>query len=103
MYALHEVLTKKGALIRIGYGAYARTRVSSVTGDLIPEKPLPDLANELLKKLEIKTLPTKAEVAYNKGESTLKTQGQRFRLIIFLLTHILKMNKTNKLALIVFC
>lgn len=71
-----RVFVEKGVLISIGYGAYVRTRVSSVTGNLIPEKPIPDLANELLKKMGIKTFLTKAEVAYNNGESTQVPTGR---------------------------
>ncbi len=69
-------LVNKGILISIGYGAYARTRISSVTGGIIPEKPLPELANELLKKLGVKTKPTKAQTAYNSGESTQVPTGR---------------------------
>jgi hypothetical protein len=71
-----RAFVEKGLLISIGYGAYVRTRVSTVTGNLIPEKPIPELANELLKKLGVKTFPTKAEVAYNNGESTQVPTGR---------------------------
>lgn len=71
-----RLLVDKGMLINIGYGAYARTRTSSVTGKSIPEKPLPELAIEFLKKLGVKTHPSKAEVDYNNGESTQVPTGR---------------------------
>tara|TARA_R110002111_G_scaffold82267_1_gene129695 strand:- start:421 stop:834 length:414 start_codon:yes stop_codon:yes gene_type:complete len=69
-------LVKKECLISIGYGAYARTRKSSINGNYIPDKPIADLARELLKKLGIKTSPSKADTAYNEGISTQVPTGR---------------------------
>ncbi|MEZ4820252.1 MAG: DUF6088 family protein [Bdellovibrionota bacterium] len=68
-------LVKKGLLMNIGYGAYARTTQSRLSGKIIPEEPLPNLAKELLRKLGVKILPTKAEQTYNNGESTQVPTG----------------------------
>lgn len=73
--ALRELIKKK-LLIRIGYGIYARARKSSVTGNLIPEKFLPELAEEALKKLGVKVVPASAERAYNSGLSTQVPTGR---------------------------
>ena len=69
-------LVKKGLLINIGYGAYARSKKSSVSGIVVPEKPLPELAKELLKKLGVKVVPSSAEKAYNSGKSTQVPTGR---------------------------
>ena len=69
-------LVKKGLLISLGYGTYARSRKSSVSDAIVPEKPLPELAKELLKKLRVKTVPSSAEKAYNSGISTQVPTGR---------------------------
>jgi hypothetical protein len=69
-------LVKKGLLISLGYGAYARSKKSSVSGATVPEKPLPELAKELLKKLGVKVVPSSAERAYNSGKSTQVPTGR---------------------------
>lgn len=69
-------LVKDGALINIGYGTYARSKRSSVSGAIVPEKPLPELAKELLNKLGVKVTSTSAERAYNSGRSTQVPTGR---------------------------
>lgn len=71
-----RTLVRKKQLISLGYGSYARARRSRISGALIPEKPLPDLAKELLKKLGVKTGPSSAEAAYNAGKSTQVPTGR---------------------------
>ncbi len=68
-------LVKKELLIRLGYGTYARSKKSSVSGVVVPERPLPELAKELLKKLGVQTVPSSAERAYNSGKSTQVPTG----------------------------
>jgi hypothetical protein len=69
-------LVSKGVLVSLGYGTYARAKKSSVSGAVVPEKPLPDLAKSLLKKLDVQVVPSSAEVAYNSGKSTQVPTGQ---------------------------
>lgn len=71
-----RILVEKKVLINIGYGAYARTRKSSITGKYIPEKPITDLAKELLKKLNVKIAPTQSDIDYKKGNSTQVPTGR---------------------------
>lgn len=71
-----RMLVKNNLLISLGYGAYARSKKSTVTGAIVPEKPLPDLAKELLNKLGVKVAPTSTEKAYNSGESTQVPTGR---------------------------
>jgi hypothetical protein len=70
-------LVQKGLLMNIGYGLYARAKRSTLSGKIIPEKPLPELAQEALRKLGIKTMPSKAETLYNEGKSTQVPTGRR--------------------------
>jgi len=69
-------LVKKDFLINLGYGAYARSKRSSVSGAIVPEKPLPELAKALLKKLGVEAAPSSAEKAYNSGKSTQVPTGR---------------------------
>ena len=69
-------LVKKDLLINLGYGTYARSKKSSVSGAIVPEKPLPELAKELLNKLGVEVTPSSAEKAYNSGISTQVPTGR---------------------------
>ncbi len=69
-------LVKKERLITLGYGAYARSRKSSVSGAIVPEKSLPELARDLLNKLGVETFSSSAEQVYNSGESTQVPTGR---------------------------
>lgn len=68
-------LVKKDLLINLGYGTYARSKKSSVSGAVVPERPLPELAKELLKKLDVKVVSSTAERDYNSGKSTQVPTG----------------------------
>ena len=63
-------LQKRGVLVRIGTGVYAKTRKSSVTGATIPAGSLDTLAVEALKKLGTNVSASKAAVQYNSGGTT---------------------------------
>lgn len=69
-------LVEEETLVSIGYGAYARTRKSSITGKSIPELPLKALVTILIKKMGLKVCPTKAEKDYNSGRSTQVPNGR---------------------------
>lgn len=69
-------LTQQGILLKIGYGLYAKTKVSSLTGQLIPTVTLPTLGKEALARLHISISPTKAEQAYKEGRSTQVPTGR---------------------------
>lgn len=69
-------LVKQGKLIRIGYGLYAKARLSSLTGETVPVATLPKLGKEALSRLNVKTMPTKAEQAYQEGRSTQVPTGR---------------------------
>lgn len=69
-------LVRKDKLRRIGYGLYAKTKVSSVNGKIILAEPLPLLAREVLKRLGVQTVRTKAEIDYAEGRSTQVPTGR---------------------------
>ncbi len=69
-------LAEKEKLFRIGYGLYAKTKISALTGETVPTATLPQLGKEALNRLNIETEPTKAELAYNEGRSTQVPTGR---------------------------
>jgi len=71
-----QSLIRKGKLIKIGYGLYAKTKVSSLTGNTVPAEPLPSLAKKALNRLGVDTIPTRAEIDYQQGRSTQVPTGR---------------------------
>jgi hypothetical protein len=69
-------LAQKGKILKIGYGLYAKTKVSSLTGETLPAQNLPALAKEALKRLGVAVNPTKAELDYQAGRSTQVPTGR---------------------------
>ena len=69
-------LIRKGKIVKIGYGLYAKAKISSLTGEILPAQPLPILAREAMKRLGIKVSPTKAELDYQAGRSTQVPTGR---------------------------
>ncbi|MAN52152.1 MAG: hypothetical protein CMG77_09805 [Marinimicrobium sp.] len=74
--ALRQLVAEQ-ELIRFGQGLYAKAKRSSLTGKLIPEKPLPELAREALSnKLKVQVLSARDLERYNNGESTQVPTGR---------------------------
>ena len=69
-------IAKNGRLIRVGYGVYAKAKKSTITGELVPVVPLPELAKEALARLGIKTAPSRMEKDYNAGKTTQVPTGR---------------------------
>ncbi|RUO22603.1 hypothetical protein CWE08_05365 [Aliidiomarina iranensis] len=70
-------LVKDESLIKFGQGLYAKAKRSSLTGKLIPIKPLPELAVEALRdKLKVKVVPASDLERYNSGQSTQVPTGR---------------------------
>jgi hypothetical protein len=69
-------LARAGRLIRLGYGVYAKTKKSLITGELVPVAPLPALAKEALGRLGIETAPSRLEKNYNAGITTQVPTGR---------------------------
>ena len=69
-------LTKKGKLIKIGYGLYVKAKVSSLTGNTVPVEPLPALAQRALDRLGAAPGPSQAATDYQEGRSTQVPTGR---------------------------
>ena len=68
-------LVRKGRLMKIGQGLYARAEKSPFTDKPVPPKGLGTLT-EALRRLGVKTAPTRLEQAYNAGETTQVPTGR---------------------------
>lgn len=73
-------LVARQVLVKMGYGLYAKARRSSVTGALVPAKPVPELAREALTKIGVTVQPAASERAYNSGRSTQVPTGRVIRV-----------------------
>lgn len=70
-------LTAEDVLIKFGQGLYAKARRSSLTGRVIPVKPLPDLAEEALRdKLGVEVMTALEVERYNSGLSAQVPTGR---------------------------
>jgi hypothetical protein len=69
-------LTRKGKLIKIGYGLYAKAKVSKLTGKIVPVESLPILARKALGRLGVTPKPSQAESDYEQGRSTQVPTGR---------------------------
>ncbi|MDE1152212.1 MAG: DUF6088 family protein [Micavibrio sp.] len=50
-------LMRKNILVKIGYGLYAKTKISPLDGEIVPAKSLPELAKEALQRLQVDYFP----------------------------------------------
>jgi hypothetical protein len=71
-----RILASKGKIVKIGYGLYARATQSLLSGQPIPEKPLPGLAKEALERLGVETAPSSLEKEYNAGRTSQVPTGR---------------------------
>ena len=63
-------LVKEGKLIRLGYGVYAKARVSTITGNPVARVPFESLVEEAFRKLGIQVIQTRAQQEYVSGQSS---------------------------------
>jgi hypothetical protein len=74
-------LVEEGKLIRLGYGAYARAEMSSLTNrPMLAGDGFGAVSREVLDKLKVRWEPTTAEREYNEGRSTQVPMTPRVRL-----------------------
>ncbi|MBR8838612.1 MAG: hypothetical protein DSM106950_32585 [Stigonema ocellatum SAG 48.90 = DSM 106950] len=71
-----RILVKKGIIIKIGYGLYAKAAVSPLSNRTVPRKGLRDLATEALKRLEVEVVPSSYDRDYNEGRTTQIPTGR---------------------------
>jgi hypothetical protein len=72
---LRQLVNSK-ELVKIGLGLYAKTRLSSINGEIIPEKSITELGREALKRIGVSVVPTSFERDYNSGKSTQVPTGR---------------------------
>jgi hypothetical protein len=68
-------LVRKGQLLKLGYGVYARAIKSPLSGKPMPPKGVATVA-EAVERLGIKTVPTCLEQDYNAGKTTQVPTGR---------------------------
>src|SRR5687767_12759625 len=61
-------LAREKKIIKVGYGLYAKAKISPISGELVPQAPLPKLAREALSRLKIKTDLSSSDKEYNTGK-----------------------------------
>lgn len=69
-------LMRKNILVKIGYGLYAKTKISPLDGEIVPAKSLPELAKEALQRLQVDYFPSTLERDYNAGRTTQVPTGR---------------------------
>ncbi|WP_087690911.1 MULTISPECIES: DUF6088 family protein [unclassified Pandoraea] len=67
--ALRE-LVDDGIIVKLGVGVYAKAKPSVLSGRPIPVRPVEVLAPQVLKRLGVRTYPSRLVAAYNAGRST---------------------------------
>jgi hypothetical protein len=75
-HALRQ-LVRDGRLVKMGSGLYARARPSMLDGTPTPVRGLRGLAAEALRRLGIRTAPTRLEQDYSTGKTTQVPSGRR--------------------------
>ena len=70
-------LVGESQIIKIGYGLYAKAKISPVSGSLVPQSSLPELALEALAKLGVKTYIPSCNKLYNAKKSTQVPTGRK--------------------------
>jgi hypothetical protein len=68
-------IVRKGRLVRVGQGLYARANRSVTRGEPIPARGLATL-REALGRVGIETVPTRLEEAYNAGKTRQVPTGR---------------------------
>lgn len=63
-------LIAQGKIVRLGYGVYAKARLSSLSGKPIPRVTLEELAYEALQKLGVVPTLGRAQAEYAAGKTT---------------------------------
>lgn len=69
-------LTEEKQLIRIGQGLYAKAQISPLSGQAIPRIGIKELTTEALQRLDMETVPSSYEKAYNEGKTTQVPTGR---------------------------
>jgi len=65
-----QELIRDGKLTRLGYGVYAKTSPSPISGKPIPKKPLENLAEQTFKALGVRVQLGSSRAKYAAGDTT---------------------------------
>lgn len=63
-------LAEESFLYKVGYGVYAKTKISRYTGKTVPAADLREIAEITMKKLGVDVVPTASELEYINRETT---------------------------------
>lgn len=69
-------LVRKGKLLKVGYGLYTKTKISRVSGKVIPRATLQEIGYACLKRLNVTAEQSRSEREYNQGKSTQVPTGR---------------------------
>lgn len=72
---------KKGRLVRVSQGVFAKTRINRFTGERTPAGTLESISAELFQKLGVQVEPSSLVAEYNGGTSTQLPMGAAVRTI----------------------
>jgi len=91
-------LTDEGRLIRVGYGLYAKARISRISSKPILDGGFDKIARESLDRLKVKYEPGRAMKAYLAGSTQIPMKSEvqvkgRFSRRISYKTHVLRVRK----------
>ena len=75
--ALRQLISD-GALVKVGYGLYAKARMNSMTGRPIPAAPrgFRQVAEDSLDRLGVRWMPSKAMQAYLAGSTQIPMNAE---------------------------
>lgn len=73
-------LTQEGRLVKLGYGVYGKTFVSTYSGEVLLKGGFKQTICEALSKLGYNWAPSRAEEDYNSGRSTQIPIGNAIKL-----------------------
>jgi hypothetical protein len=75
MRALRKLI-EKGLILKVGQGVYVKAEKSAISGMLLPQIDVAEIARIVAKKLKVKTIPSKYELWYNEGKTTQVPTGR---------------------------
>jgi hypothetical protein len=69
-------LSNEGKIIKIGYGLYAKATIGPISKRPVPRKGIKFVATEALRRLNVVTVPSSYEQAYNNQQTTQVPTGR---------------------------
>jgi hypothetical protein len=69
-------LSNEGKIIKIGHGLYAKATIGPISKRPVPRKGIKFVATEALRRLNVVTVPSSYEQAYNQQQTTQVPTGR---------------------------